>query len=75
MPCGCEQTCGCEIVAGPGVEVKTIGNKIIVSATAVQVGVPVFIQSAMPSYAGGPYLWIQLDNLGNVMTFNVENGL
>lgn len=76
MPCGCTSACGCNVVAGSGISVQVIGDKIIVSSTAVPLGsVPVFIQSTQPSYAGGPYVWYETDpDTEELVTVWVETG-
>lgn len=71
MACGCTQSCGCIIEAGPGVTVQRIGDTIIISAVA-EVGVPIFIQHLPPMYTGGPYVWWETDGAGNLVTQWVE---
>lgn len=66
MPCGCASTCGCNIVGGTGVTVDRIGDKFTINAPgSIQ---NVFIQEADPGPLSYPYVWWELDNLGNLVT-------
>lgn len=66
MPCGCQTACGCNVVAGPGAHVLRVGDTFTVSSPgAVQ---DVFIQQADPGPLPYPYVWWELDGLGNLVT-------
>lgn len=60
MPCGCQSACGCEIVAGPGLTTKVLGNKIYVTLNT-SVGVPTFISQTDPGDLGFSYVWQETD--------------
>lgn len=65
-PCGCQGSCGCNIVAGDGVGVLRVGDTFTISAPdAVQ---RVFIQQTDPGTLGYPYVWHELDGGGNLVT-------
>lgn len=36
MPCGCQAACGCDVQAGPGILVQRLGDRFVVTNTAVQ---------------------------------------
>lgn len=75
MPCGCTSTCGCVVKGGAGIVVTKLGaDTFVISAEAsVQIGVPTFVQSTPPVYAGGPYVWYQTDaDTGEVLTVFTE---
>jgi hypothetical protein len=75
MPCGCQNTCGCNIVAGAGISVAVLpGGTFQIASTVGAVGVPTFVQETPPVFVG-PYIWYELDGLGNLVTVWVENGI
>lgn len=75
MPCGCGTTCGCNIVAGPGVDVSRVGDKFTITNTAPgSGGVPTFVQQTSPVGVVGPYIWYELDGFGNLLTLWIEDG-
>jgi len=77
MPCGCQTACGCDVIAGNGIVVQRLGDTFTITLANdpdSAAGSPVFIQQAPPAFAG-PYVWYELDNLGNLVTVWIENGL
>lgn len=74
MACGCVGTCNCVVVGGDGITVDILpGGTIRVSSSTSVGGVPTFIQSTQPAYAGGPYVWYQTDpDTGDVIQVFVE---
>lgn len=66
MACGCQTACGCNLVAGDGVGILRTGDTFTISsAGAVQT---LFIQEADPGPLAYPYVWHELDGLGNLVT-------
>lgn len=75
MPCGCGTTCGCNLVAGAGIVINRVGDTFTVSNSAPGAGgVPTFIQQTQPIGVVGPYVWYEIDNLGNIETVWIEDG-
>jgi hypothetical protein len=76
MPCGCQSACGCNIVAGPGINVNRIGDNFTVTNTAPSPGgVPVFVQQTAPVGVVGPYVWYEIDGLGAFVALWIESGI
>ena len=72
MACGCVGTCNCNIVGVDGVTVQYVGDKIVISGTQ-SAGVPTFVQSTIPAYDAGPYVWYRTDpDTGEVLEVLVE---
>jgi hypothetical protein len=66
MPCGCQAACGCNVTAGAGISVQRLGDNFVISSTTGPQ--TTFIQEADPGPLPYPYIWWELDGLGNLVT-------
>lgn len=56
--CGCTTSCGCDFVAGPGVNIRKVGDRVYISAA--QVAQTFFVQENDPGELGYAYGWVPL---------------